>query len=108
MKLERAVIISDEKIKKYLLQPKKRNDKSKWLAIAGYTLKNWEQLKSDLQNQILLNDVFSVEETKYGTLYEIKGELTGPNGITLKIRSFWMKEFESNITKFITLYPDKT
>lgn len=107
MKLKGTTVISDEKIKEYLLRPQKRSDKSKWLAKAGYTLRNWKQLKRDLQNQILVNDSFFVEETKYGKLYEIKGELTGPNGRTLIVRSFWMTEFESNITKFITLYPDK-
>jgi len=30
-----------------------------------------------------------------------------PNGVTLQIRSIWMKENVSGVTKFITLVPEK-
>ena len=39
--------------------------------------------------------------------YEIRGPLVGPNGVTLQIRSIWMKENVSGVTKFITLIPEK-
>lgn len=39
--------------------------------------------------------------------FEIRGALVGPNGATLRVRSVWMKESKTGITKFITLYPDK-
>lgn len=40
MKLAAKVLIAPEKIKNYLLLAKKGNDKSKWLAEAGYKLEN--------------------------------------------------------------------
>lgn len=39
-------------------------------------------------------------------MYIIKGKLTGPNGKKLYVRSFWFKEYSSEITKFVTMYPD--
>lgn len=51
MKLPTDTIIGKEKVKHYLLQAKKRNDKSKWLAQAGYTVDEWQILQDDLRTQ---------------------------------------------------------
>ena len=107
MKLPLTVIIAEEKIKEYLLSSRKRNDKSKWLAKAGYQLEDWQRLEKDLRTQLLSLDAVYAEETKYGQMYEIKGMLTGPNGKTLSVCSIWMKENESKLIKFITMFPDK-
>jgi hypothetical protein len=53
VRLSKEAVISDEKLAKYLLAPRKRNDKSKWLAQAGYLLETWPLLKDDLRNQVL-------------------------------------------------------
>jgi hypothetical protein len=41
------------------------------------------------------------------TSYETRGNLTGPNGISLAVRVIWMTEHWSGVTKFVTLLPDK-
>ncbi|MFM6401554.1 DUF6883 domain-containing protein, partial [Planktothrix sp.] len=46
-------IIAESKLTQYLLVPLPKDDKSKFLAQAGYTLDNWQQLEQDLRNQIL-------------------------------------------------------
>ena len=107
MKLTGNILISHEKLIQYLLVPRKRNDKSQWLARAGYTLGNWRLLENDLRNQILSLDVIHIENTQYGQMYEIKGKLTGPNGKSLIVSTIWMTENETGNTKFITMYPDK-
>jgi hypothetical protein len=107
MKLPSTAVIAPEKVNEYLLSPRKRNDKSKWLAKAGYKRENWKRLAEDLRTQILSQDAVFIEATKHGRVYEIKGLLTGPNGKILSVRSIWMKEHESKLTKFITLFPDK-
>ncbi len=107
MKLPSTTVIAPEKIRVYLLSARKRNDKSRWLAKAGYKLENWERLEKDLRTQLLSRDAVITEKTKYGIMYEIKGILNGPNGRTLSVRSIWMKEHRSKITKFITMFPDK-
>lgn len=107
MKLPAKTLIAPEKITKYLLVWRKNKDKSKWLAQAGYTLKNWKILEEDLRKQILPLDATPTESTKYGQMYEITNNLTGPNGKVLAVCTIWMTETTTGITKFITVFPDK-
>jgi hypothetical protein len=105
MKLPENTLIAREKLTRYLLVQKKRNDKSQWLAQAGYTLDNWQVLETDLRNQILSIDAAPIERTEYGWMYEINGQLVGPNGKILSVRTIWMTERATGDTKFITMYP---
>jgi hypothetical protein len=107
VRLPKDALISDEKLTKYLLAPKKRNDKSKWLARAGYVLETWSILKDDLRKQILPKDASLVESTEYGRMYEIRARLKGPNGKTLPVCTIWMAEKATETTKFVTMYPDR-
>lgn len=107
MKLPDNTLIAPEKLTQYLLVLKKRNDKSKWLAQIGYTLENWQDLENDLRLQILSLEATAIETTRYGQAYEIRDNLTGPNGKTVAVVTIWMTEIATGVTKFITMYPDK-
>ena len=48
-----------------------------------------------------------METTEYGDKYQIRRELTGPNGRTLRVATIWMIEDATGLTKFVTLYPAK-
>jgi hypothetical protein len=97
--------IASEKLTHYLLVPKARNDKSKWLGRAGYTLDNWQQLEVDLRHQVLTQTAIKDETNLYGDVYRIESEWRGPNGRSLRAITVWMIEHESGQTKFITMYP---
>ncbi len=107
MKLPSNTLIAHEKLKRYFLVLRKRNDKSQWMSQAGYNLENWHTLEKDLRSQLLSLDATPTENTKYGQMYEIRGNLTGPNGKTLRVYTIWMTESATGVTKLITLYPDK-
>jgi hypothetical protein len=108
MKLAPDATIAITKLTKYLLVWRAADDKSKFLAQAGYDQRNWQQLEADLRNQILpLDAVLSDEPNRFGDVYEIRGVLIGSNGISLAVKTIWMIEYETNQTKFVTLYPDK-
>ena len=107
MKLSSSALIAPGKIKDYLLSQRKRNDKSKWLAKAGYSLNNWQQLEIDLRAQILSLDAVLIDKSIYGNIFEIRGILHGPNGNFLEVCTIWMIEHKSKLTKFITMYPGK-
>ncbi|MDA1142049.1 MAG: hypothetical protein O3B01_26100 [Planctomycetota bacterium] len=107
MKLPADSTIAPDKITAYLLVPKARGDKSGFLAQAGYALDHSDQLIMDLQRQILPLDASLTQSNKFGQYYEIRGTLTGPNGMVLAVRTVWMTERLSGVTKFITLIPDK-
>jgi hypothetical protein len=105
VKLHANATIAPEKLSKYLLVRQSRGDKSVFLAKAGYTAANPEQLLRDLREQVLSQEAVVLHRTRFGQFYEIRAPLTGPNRTTLQTRSIWMKEHLSGATKFITLVP---
>lgn len=107
MKLPENAAITREKITDYLLKWQPDNDKSRFLARAGYSPDNWEQLLEDILTQILPVEAELVRKTSYGDLFRIRGKLLGPNGVSLRVITIWMMERASRETKFITLFPDK-
>ncbi len=107
MKLPITTLIATEKLTNYLLVPRKRNDKSGWLAKAGYILTNWHVLETYLRNQILSEHAVPTERTEFGQMYEIRGRLIGQNGKCLRVLTIWMTDRETGNTRFITMYPDK-
>jgi hypothetical protein len=107
MKLPADATIASTKVSQYLLAHRKRNDKSAWLAQAGYTVENWQILEKDLRTQILPLEATLTDNSPYGQIYEIEGKLTGPNGKTLPVYTIWMVEKVTGETKFITLFPNK-
>jgi len=107
VKLPSDALIATEKLTKYLLVKRPVGDKSEFLERAGYALDNWRQLEQDIRQQILLQEAVSIEQTRYGEYFEIRASLAGPSGVTLNVRTVWMKESSSGVTKFITLYPDR-
>ncbi len=107
MKLHDNSIISREKITNYLLKWQSDNDKSRFLGRAGYSPDNWQRLLEDIRNQILPLEAELVRKTAYGDLFQIRGKLVGPSGVSLRIVTIWMKESRSQQIKFITLFPDR-
>ena len=84
------------------------DDKSGFLARAGYTPETTDRLMADLRSQLLPLEARVLDEDEYGTKYQIRGKLKGPNGRTLRVVSIWMTESAGGQSKFVTLYPDKT
>lgn len=87
--------------------PPGRGDKSAFLERAGYRLEHAEQLLRDLRAQLLPLEAVPGKSNQFGQYYEIRGRLTGPNGVALAVRAIWMTEHLSRVTKFVTLLPDK-
>ena len=79
MRLPPNSIIATRKLTEYLLTFRARNDKSLWLAKAGYTVGNWEQLEQDLRQQVLTQNAELDETNQYDMVYRITAQLVGPN-----------------------------
>jgi hypothetical protein len=107
MKLSQNADIAPEKLNRYLLVKRPVGDKSEFLKRAGYTLDNWPQLAHDIRQQILAKEAVSVKQTAYGEYFEISASLTGPNRVVVQLKTIWMRESKSGITKFITLYANR-
>lgn len=108
LKLPGDAIITQEKISDYLLKWRPDNDKSQFLKRAGYTQDNWRQLMEDIRNQLLSLDAEFLENTAYGELWKIRGRLNGPKSVNIRVVTIWMIEKYSGLTKFITLFPDRS
>lgn len=106
MKLPRDSEIARLKVTQYLLKLREEDDKSKFLAQAGYTPAQADKLLDDL-HALLDGDAEFIQTTDYGDKYRIRGTLNGPNGRQLRVISVWMTEEATGRTKFVTLYPDK-
>ena len=107
MKLPHHVVIAPAKLLNYLLIYQTKNDKSAWLASAGYQQANWQTLVQDLVNLIRTTEAVPDENNRYGQSYVVTGVLQGPNGKRLPVRTIWMTEHETGQTKFVTMYPSK-
>ncbi len=106
MKLPGHPVIAEEKPTRYLLVRLPRNDKSGFLAQAGYLAGNWEMLRDDLLKLGAQSEAEPVEGNKFGDYHSVRGQLLGPNGVALRVQTIWMTEHLSKTTKFITLVPD--
>jgi hypothetical protein len=96
------------KLLQYLLVPLARADKSKFLGRAGYTIENAPQLIADIRSQILPLDATPTGTTEFGDFFEIRGTLRGPNGVSLRVKTIWIREHLHGNTRFVTLLPDKS
>jgi hypothetical protein len=107
VKLPADAYIAREEVTHYLLVKRSVGEKSEFLKRAGCTLQTAQQLERDIRTQILTREAVATKNTQYGQHYEIRARLTGPNKITLQVKTVWMREVKTGLTKFITLHPDK-
>ena len=107
MKIPKDAIIPDDKITRYLLVPKARNDKSKFLAQAGFTSENPAILKAAIQTLATREDALEDGSNEYGVFYRVAGELVGEDGIALSVVTIWLKRRFDGKFQFITLKPLK-
>ena len=106
VKIPEDSIIAFEKLTGYLLIPKVRNDKSKYLARAGFTTANPEALLEAIQSLIGAVEAEQEKTTEYGTFYLVKGALIGVNGVRISVITVWLERKTDGTFQFITLIPD--
>jgi ADP-ribose pyrophosphatase YjhB (NUDIX family) len=105
MKIPEDAVIPEEKITRYLLVPRDRNDKSKYLAQVGFGLDHPEDLEVAIRRQIQEADATESRVNEYGTFYEVVGELVGPSGESLSVVTIWLRRQVDDVFQFVTLKP---
>jgi len=98
-------IIPQEKITNYLLAPRPWDDKSKFLARAGFMADDPVALERAIRRMTEQHEASNDGENDYGTFFRIVGELEGPNGLTLPVVLIWLQWKLDDTCHFVTLKP---
>ncbi len=107
MKIPPDAIIADEKITRYLLVPREQDNKSKFLAQAGFTQENPELLKAAIRQLADSTAAIQDRDNEYGVFYRVTGELIGLNQRNLAVITVWLQKAFDGKFQFITLKPNK-
>lgn len=107
MRISEDLIIPDAKISRYLLVQKARNDKSKFLAQAGFTQENPEALRIAIQSQAVATEAVEDRSNEYGIFYQVEGDLIGTNDVRLSVITIWLQRQIDGKFQFVTLKPRK-
>ena len=105
MKIPANAIISQSKLTQYLLVLKPRNDKSQFLAQAGFNLDNWQSLETAIRELIISNEAYEDRTNEYGTFYNVSGKLKGLNSPNLSVFTIWLLRQHDGQFHFVTLKP---
>ena len=103
----REAIIPPAKLRDYVLStahPDGRG-KAEYLGRLGYSQEAYEQLETDLREQILSREAQEAGASRYGQKYEILGPLTGPSGTTAWVRTIWIVLMGEAVARLVTLIP---
>ncbi len=101
-------VIPPEKVTAYLLVPRPWDDKSKFLAGAGFTRENPEVLLAAPSRLAIGVDGQEDGTNEYGTFYRVEGQLVGPDGRTLDVVTIWLRWRIDDTFHFVTLKPRRT
>ena len=107
MKIPADAIIPDDKLTRYLLVYKVRNDKSKFLAQGGFTQENPEALRTAIESLAESVEVVEDGTNEYGIFYRVEGDLNGINGVNLSVVTIWLQRQSDGKFQFVTLKPRK-
>ena len=106
---EKAVI-DPAKIRDYLLSPVHPVGRFKAVVFQalGYTAEGWEQLRDDILCFVSGSEIFTTVETAWGLRFKIRSQWQGANSRSLSVITIWQEDRESEVLRFVTLYPDKS
>jgi hypothetical protein len=104
LKIPSDAVIPIEKLTQYLLVPRQRNDKSKFLAQAGFGAGNSGDLIRAIRRLVAHNEAVQDRQDVYGRFYQVTGDLVGPSGI-LSVVTVWIERSVDGQIRFVTLKP---
>jgi hypothetical protein len=105
MKIPADAIIPPGKLVNYLLTPRAKDDKSRFLARAGFDQSNPEVLEAAIRRACASAEARVDRVNQYGTYYKLRCELTGPAGVEIRAILVWLCRLDG-VYSFVTLIPD--
>jgi hypothetical protein len=105
VKIPSDALIPEDKLTRYLLVPRAKNDKSRFLAQAGFTLNNPRDLERAIRRITSSTDAIWIRHDEYGDFYSVDGDLIGPTG-RAAVTTIWIIQTHlENRFRFVTLKP---
>jgi hypothetical protein len=103
------LIVEEEKITGYLLNPKHPygRAKAKFFMTLGFRVEEWSTLADALREHGRIHEIKSSRETGFGPRYIVEGDLKTPTGRLVFVRSTWQFDSGSVAPRLITAYPVK-
>ena len=100
------LFIDRRKLTHFLLVRLEVDDKSRFLVMCGYTVDNVDALEAAIREQVATNDAVPDFKDEFGQRYSISGQLPALAGRDMLVTTIWiMKVGDSNIWRFVTLFP---
>jgi hypothetical protein len=99
--------IAERKLAHYLLEKSHPDGgpKAWFLEKFGYTIISADLLRSALLQHAAANDIDVQRTTPFGTVYELVGRLSTPDGRNPMVRSVWIIDRNGATPRFVTLVP---
>ncbi len=104
-KVPREAFIPAEKLTGYLLVERPWDDKSKFLAQAGFDQANPDRLLVALRELAEEYEALPDGVNQYGEFLRVEGEIQGPNGRRLAVTTIWLRQQLDGLVRFVTLKP---
>ena len=103
---DEAIVIPREKLTHYLLVARVEDDKSKYLAQAGFTAERADELEAAIREVVRQYDAEQDASNAYGVFYRVTGDLAGLNGRRLPVVTIWIALTDTPASyRFVTLKP---
>jgi hypothetical protein len=111
VRLPRAevALIETAKVRDYLLAPEHPTGRFKaaFFVRLGYSLQRWELLAADLTRHAQANDASVGEANDFGQKFEVRGNLTGPDGKSASLVTVWIILRGDDLPRFVTAFPGR-
>jgi hypothetical protein len=101
--------VPESKILGYLLADNHPTGRSKarFFSRLGFRIDQPAVLRDALLQHAAVNEVSSVQQTRFGAKYLVEGRIAGPAQTASVIRSVWFVANGERIPRFITAYPHR-
>ena len=87
--------------------PREWDDKSKFLAQAGFTRENPDRLLTAIRELAASVEAEEDRTNEHGKFLRVEGVLPGPNGRRLWVVTVWLRWHLDGKVRFVTLKPRK-
>ena len=102
-----AAVVADAKLVDYLLNSAHPRGaaKARFLEAFGFSPLRPEELRRALLEHARQNEISTTQQTNFGLIFVIAGELPSPDGRNPLVRAVWMLDTGATAPRLITMVP---